>query len=108
MLDLRLVRIAVSSAAFVCALAACQSAGMHLDGTTWAAHHRGSIETLSFHDGLVDVVWDMTRMSVPYRVRGPRSIEVNDESVHWVLTMNPNGQLDAVDPSGAPMHFVKQ
>jgi hypothetical protein len=87
---------------------ACQSDGMHLDGTTWAAHHAGSIETISFHDGVADIAWDMTRMSEPYRMHGPHAIEVNDQGVRWVLTMNPNGQLDAVDPSGAPMHFVKR
>jgi hypothetical protein len=87
---------------------ACAAGGLHLDGTTWAAHHRGSIETIAFHNGVADIVWDMTRMSVPYRAHGPHAIEVNDEGVRWVLTMNPNGQLDAVDPSGAPMHFVKQ
>ena len=94
--------------ALASAVVACQPNGMRLDGTTWAAHHAGSIETISFHDGIADIAWDMTRMSVPYRPRGPHAVEVNDQGVRWVLTMNPNGQLDAVDPSGAPMHFVKQ
>jgi hypothetical protein len=94
--------------ALACLLAACQPGGMHLDGTTWVAHHRGSVETIAFHNGVADIAWDMTRMSVPYRTHGPNAIEVNDEGVHWVLTMNANGQLDAVDPSGVPMHFGKQ
>jgi len=106
--DLRFLRNAVAFCALASAVVACHSGGMHLDGTTWAAHHAGSIETISFHDGFADIAWDMTRMSVPYRAHGPNAIDVKGEGVHWVLTMHSNGQLDAVDPSGAPMRFVKQ
>jgi hypothetical protein len=103
------LRVAFAGAALAVPIAACQSGGMHLDGTTWSAHHGGTTETIAFHDRVVDVDWDMTRMmSVPYRPHGPQSIEIVGDGIHWTLTMDANGDLNAVDASGRPMHFVKQ